>query len=301
MGPAAARNRGAAYAKGDLLVFIDSDVCVHADTLSLIHARFGSDPGLDALIGSYDNEPDSPGLVSQYKNLLQHFVHQHARRNASTFWTGCGAIRRQLFLRAGGFDERYARPCIEDIALGYRLRRAGHRIGLDPSIQVKHLKRWTLASWLRTDIFHRALPWTRLILRSSSLPDDLNVSVSERFAAVSVLALVLLAAVLLATGPQVLCWVPLLAAVTINVKFYRFIAIQKGWRLAAGVVPLHLAYYIYSALTFVAGALLHVSIWRWQQEPEAPVAIRQIETPGQSWAPSSPAGRRVKAGAGRSS
>ena len=76
-------------------------------TLTRIRDRFESEPDLDALIGSYDDEPAAPGFVSQYKNLLQHYVHQHGRKEATTFWSGCGAIRRELFLAIGGFDETY--------------------------------------------------------------------------------------------------------------------------------------------------------------------------------------------------
>ena len=182
-GPASARNFGAAHARGDILLFVDADICVHPDTIGRVIERFEADAGLDALIGSYDDAPAAPGFVSQYKNLLQHYVHQHGREQAATFWAGCGAIRREIFLAAGGFDESYTRPSIEDIELGHRLRAAGRRIALDPSVLVKHLKRWTFASMVRSDIFDRALPWTRLIVRSSRLPDDLNLAVSQRLSA----------------------------------------------------------------------------------------------------------------------
>lgn len=284
MGPAAARNLGAVHATGDILVFIDSDVCVHRDTLGRIQARFSKDPALDALIGSYDDEPEGTGLVSQYKNLFHHFVHQHGRKNASTFWTGCGAIRRELFLQSGGFDESYARPSIEDIALGYRLRFAGHRIVLDPKIQVKHLKVWNLRSLLATDIRDRALPWTRLILRSLSLPNDLNVRVSERLTGVSVLALICLALAMIPTGHLALSWAPLLAAIGITAKFYRFIGAKRGWLLAAGVVPLHLAYYIYSTLAFSVGVLCYCAVWRWQPEAShrslEPIGLTVLKSAG---------------------
>ena len=52
------------------------------------------EPGIAAVFGSYDDEPGAPNLVSQYRNLLHHFVHQTGRTEASTFWTGCGAVRR---------------------------------------------------------------------------------------------------------------------------------------------------------------------------------------------------------------
>lgn len=183
-GPAAGRNTGVAHASGDVVVFLDADVCVRPDTLDRIRSRFENDPSIDALFGSYDDEPGDPGFASQYKNLLHHYVHQSGRREAATFWSGCGAIKRAVFQAAGGFDEWYARPSTEDVELGYRLRAAGRRIVLDPDIQVKHLKRWGLVELVRCDIVSRALPWTRLILRSSRLPNDLNLAVSQRLTAI---------------------------------------------------------------------------------------------------------------------
>ena len=285
MGPAVARNLGATHASGQVLVFIDSDVCVHPDTLGRIQARFVKEPGLAALIGSYDDAPEEPGLVSQYKNLLHHFVHQNGRQEASTFWSGCGAIRRDVFIQEGGFNELYGRPSIEDIALGYRLRLAGYRIALDPRIQVKHLKRWTLASLLRTDIFDRALPWTNLILRSLSLPNDLNISVSERFTGASVVLLVALTCAMLLTGHFLMCLAPLATAVGITSRFYRFIAARKGWLVAAGVVPLQLAYYVYSTLAFGVGVVCYFLVWRWRPDPLASIAPL----------PSAPAGIKLAA------
>jgi GT2 family glycosyltransferase len=189
-GPAAARNRGARSARGSHLVFVDADVCVHADTLSRVAEAFAEDPTIDALFGSYDREPGAPNFLSQYKNLFHHFVHQQARSEASTFWSGCGAIRRSVFLEAGGFDEGYRRPSIEDIELGRRLRRAGRRIVVRKEVQATHLKRWTLPGLVRSDVFDRGVPWTELALREGRLPADLNLTWPQRAAALLVYALV---------------------------------------------------------------------------------------------------------------
>jgi len=264
-GPAAARNLGACHATSDLLVFIDADVCVHRDTLSRIRARFEGEPELDALIGSYDECPAAPGIASQYKNLLNHYVHQHGHSNATTFWSACGAIRREVFLAQGGFDESYGRPAIEDISFGYRLRRAGYRIALDRSVQVKHWKQWTVAELVRCDIFDRALPWTRLMLEYGQIPNDLNVAVVERvcalFAWVSVacLAAVPWYPALLATA----C-VAAAANLAFNRGFFGLLAARRGWPFAAAAVPLHFAYYLYSSLTFAAGTVLYFFVWRWR-------------------------------------
>jgi hypothetical protein len=198
-------------------------VCVLADTLQRIRARFEDEPTLDALFGSYDAEPAAPGLVSQYKNLLQHYVHQHGRTESETFWSGCGAVRSSVFRASGGFDERYTRPSIEDIDLGYRLKAAGCRIALDPGIQVRHLKKWRLGGLLYSDIFDRALPWTWLIVRSRRLPDDLNLSVSQRVTSVSIVGAVALSISGLVAGT------PLILAIT-YLTFPRISGILETWK-----------------------------------------------------------------------
>ena len=179
-GPAIARNIGAQAATGDILFFLDADVCVHVDSVARVHAAFSQDPTLDALIGSYDDKPADPDFLSQYKNLMHAYVHQSAHQQASTFWSGCGAVRRDVFLAHSGFDESYKRPAIEDIELGFRMSAANRKMELDKDLRVKHLKRWTFWKLLRTDVMDRGIPWTELILRDRSMPNDLNLQISQR-------------------------------------------------------------------------------------------------------------------------
>lgn len=263
-GPARARNRGVAQARGELLLFLDADVCVHAETLAQVDAYFREHPDTDGVIGSYDDTPADPGFISQYKNLLHHYVHHTSRPQAWTFWAGCGAIRRACFLACGGFDESYTRPCIEDIELGFRLRARGRRIDLHPAIQVTHLKRWTLLTLLRSDLFDRAIPWFRLMLRDRTMPSDLNVTSTQRLSVALVFTLVLACAAaqrLMTSGIQhAMLWVASAAAVLllyVNRDVYRFFWRKRGLWFAAGVVPLHWLYYGYCGVAVGAGISLH--------------------------------------------
>ena len=190
-GPAAARNRGVGEAAGEILYFVDSDVCVAPDSVQRVADRFEQDPDLDAMIGSYDDEPGEPDFLSQYRNLFHHFVHQHANEEATTFWSGCGAIRRSVLAHYGGFSEVYKRPAVEDIELGYRMRADGCKMRLDKGFRVKHLKRWTFWNILKTDIVDRGIPWTELILRRGYMPSDLNLRITQRISTALVQLLVL--------------------------------------------------------------------------------------------------------------
>ena len=193
-GPAHARNLGAAKASGTLLFFLDADVCVHPETIERMSRAFEDDPLADAVIGSYDSDPACPEFLSQYRNLMHCYTHQEGKHEASTFWSGCGAIRRSVFLEHSGFEESYKRPAIEDIELGYRLRQAGCRLILDRNILCKHLKRWTLGNLVKTDVFDRAIPWTELILRDSCMPNDLNLQLSHRVSTAMAFILVAISA-----------------------------------------------------------------------------------------------------------
>lgn len=192
-GPAQARNMGAQAASGEIVLFLDADVVIYPDTLQKVASAFSRIPVLTAVFGSYDDQPGDDHFLSQYKNLFHHFVHQQANEDSRSFWSGCGAIRRDIFLAMGGFDSvKFPQPSIEDIELGRRLSMQGYKIVIDKTIQVKHLKRWTLTNLIKTDIFSRGIPWTQLILADRAMPNDLNLETSQRWSALLAGGLMLL-------------------------------------------------------------------------------------------------------------
>ena len=233
-GPALARNLGAQAAAGDVIFFLDADVRVANDTILKIHEHFENDPALDALIGSYDNRPASKDFLSQYRNLMHAYVHQTGAETASTFWSGCGAIRRDVFAEHTGFNEAYARPAIEDIELGYRLIMAKRKILLDRRLQVTHLKRWSFWGLVKTDIVDRGIPWTELIFRHKFLPNDLNLQLSQRVSVALVFMLVALSGVMAALGGAVVL-LPLFAVVFLLLAqwWWEILAERKSFRIHA--------------------------------------------------------------------
>lgn len=255
-GPAIARNQGAKFATGDILFFIDADITVPSDVVAKVSNLFQKDSKLTALFGSYDELPGHQSFLSQYKNLFHHYVHQNANTEASTFWSGCGAIKRDIFNEFGGFSSSYKRPAIEDIELGYRLRAAGHRIFLDKSLQVKHLKKWTSISLFKTDFFQRALPWTELILKRKVLTNDLNLNYSSRLSVVLIFTLI--------TSLPVIYYIPVIFIFTflcvigllaLNIKVYKFFFSKKGLFFTLLAITWHWFYYFYSGIAFIVGIL----------------------------------------------
>ncbi len=256
-GPACARNKGASLSHGNILFFIDSDVSVPPDTIGKVLQTFRNHPDLAAVIGSYDDDPAIDHFFTRFKTLFQHFIHQTAREEASTFWGACGAIRRDIFFALGGFDEKYRRPSIEDIELGYRIKKAGYRIHLSKTLQVKHLKKWSLPSLLRSDIFNRALPWTDLILRRRWLIDDLNLRTSSRLSVLCTFGLLVSwIGVKWWYGFFLIAMASILSLLTMNFPLYRFFYRRCGFKFTIMAIPLHWLYYFYSGLTFLICTLL---------------------------------------------
>lgn len=250
-GASLARNTGARAATGDVLVFVDADVRVQADALGRIRAAFDGDPGLTALFGSYDTDPAAPGVVSQFRNLLHHHVHQEGAGPVTTFWSGLGAVRREAFTAAGGFDESLT--AIEDIDLGLRLCDAGGRILLAPEVLGTHLKRWTLVSMVRTDLLHRGIPWARLMLRRRTTTGGLNLGWRHRLSA---LASVVGAGALVARRPPA-ALAAVGALLLLNRDFYRLLARRRGPAEAAAGVGLHALHHLTGVAAVVAALAGH--------------------------------------------
>jgi GT2 family glycosyltransferase len=255
-GPAAARNAGAAQTSSELIAFVDADVEVHPEALALARRAFDDQPGLAAVFGSYDDDPAAADPVSRFRNLLHHHVHSSSPGPARTFWAGLGVVRRGAFEAAGGFDaERYPEPSIEDIELGMRLVGAGGPIVLDPRLLGKHLKRWSIASMIRTDFARRGVPWVRLQLERGGSWDALNLGLRHRASAL--LALAVVAAALrrrpaAATGA-------LAGLAALNAPFYALLYRRGGSALVAAGLPLHVVHHLVSVAAAAAGAALYTA------------------------------------------
>jgi hypothetical protein len=148
---------------------------------------------------------------------------------------------------------------VDDIELGLRMRRAGKTIWLCKELQVTHLKRWTLRSLLYADICLRAVPWTRLILRTRNMPDDLNLDPRSRFSAVAAWL-----GVICLLGGLFNPWVWLgavgcfFALTFANLDLYRFFVSKGGSDFVLAAFGLHTLYFLYSSVVF--GVLFVISI-----------------------------------------
>jgi len=125
-----------------------------------------------------------------------------------------------------------------------------------------------LRSLLRADVFSRALPWTKLILKTQRLPRDLNLTYTSQVSAALVGLLVVVAVMLpfsiavpikRITSAGLLAVLAALMAVllALNWHVYVFFARKRGWWFAVGAVLVHWLYYLYSGLLFLLCSATH--------------------------------------------
>jgi hypothetical protein len=229
---------------------------LHPDAFARIRSTFADDEELVALFGSYDDRPPGPRTVAVFRNLLHHHMHHSSPGRATTFWTGIGAIRRDRFATAGGFDG--SAPSVADIELGLRLTTAGARIELDPRVQGTHHKAWTLVGMVRTDLFMRGVPWVELVLRYRGGHTALNLGWRNRLSALAAVG-VLLAGV--GRRPR-LAVASLAALIGLNRSFYALLVRRLGWRAAAGLA-LHIIHLLTAVVALPVGVSKHLRRRTW--------------------------------------
>lgn len=245
------RNLGVEAGTGEILVFIDSDVAVDGSALDRIRTAFAASPARVALIGSYDDHPGDPGLVSSYRNLLHHHIHHTHGDTATHFWTGIGAVRRDVFVELGGLDARRWARNMEDVEFGHRLVDAGHSIDVIPEICGTHHKRFTLRSMVAIDLWQRAIPWSHLMIVSGLRIDSFVISPVQVVSGVLVASF--LAALAIAPFAPVAGWVALgalLLFVVVNASLWRTMWRSRGPLFAAVCIPLHMLQTAVSGLGF---------------------------------------------------
>ncbi|KPK98769.1 MAG: hypothetical protein AMJ95_02675 [Omnitrophica WOR_2 bacterium SM23_72] len=155
LGAGRCRNAGAQASFGSILLFIDSDVLIRKDALTLVVEDFNEMPFLSAVQGIYSDASDYKNFVSRYSNLHYYFYGRQVREKyISSIGTYFFAVKRDVFEKSKGFDEDAAtsRLAGEDQLLGYKLHKQGHKIYLDKRIEVEHKKRYSLKEYLVHDI-----------------------------------------------------------------------------------------------------------------------------------------------------
>ncbi len=164
-GPGRARNLGAAEAKGEVVLFLDSDVIVEPESLGEVARFFRDHPARAAMIGVYAPEPANAGAWPLYKALQCYSYYRGfpELKEVSLLWSAVAAFRRERFRESGGFHSDFTRPSMEDLELGRRISK-DTPIWLNRRVVVRHHFPATLKKNV-ADHFDRGRLWVRIWFR----------------------------------------------------------------------------------------------------------------------------------------
>ena len=142
LGPAHARNKGLAAARGDLILFLDDD-CIPTPTLIAEHLASHTNDDL-AVIGRITWHPEvavTPFMEYAEPNLFFAYFTIGLPFDATfaCFFTGNASVRRDVAQALGGFDTDFPRD-FEDLEFAYRMRRRGVRFVFNERALALHLR-----------------------------------------------------------------------------------------------------------------------------------------------------------------
>ena len=271
VGPAVGRHRCAQETDADILVFVDADVEVDRNAVGFLVGEILSDPKIGGAFGAYDEDPHCTNVAAKYTNLRHHYIHQQSSREASTFWTGLGAIRSEVYRSLGGFDFNFDKPSIEDVELGTRIMNHGWRLRLVAEAKGKHWKNWTLLGLWETDIFKRAKPWSKLIASGEAKGEDLNTSHKEKFSAVLAHSMWLTGLISIFVPAALVIFLTVTALyLVMNAGLLALFLRKGGVGLMVAGASLHWVYHLYSSVVF---GLVLVQYFVTKPAPEAKTEI----------------------------
>ena len=268
-GAAKARNAGAWQSDGDILFFTDADCLLQHDTLT-VASETAALEGPDVIVGgTYTLLPHDKRFFSRFQSVFINYSETKQAANPDYLATHALAIHARTFRDNHGFAEDFL-PILEDVEFSHRLRRAGYRLVLLPTIQVRHIFNYSLYRSLRNAI-RKAMYWTLYSLRNRDLLHDSGTASTElklNVAAYSAVALLLFA--YLASGNSILL-APTTVVLAINawgsrgllMAFYR--AAGLGFASAATLYYV-LLYPLAVGIGAATGAVKFLGTRYWRKE-----------------------------------
>ncbi len=147
-GPAAARNKGAAHARGQYLVFTDDD-CMPAPTW--LHAIASHITPTSAVGGPAVNAlPQNVYAVASDLLVQYLFAYYNRDPNLARFLSSNNlAVSAEQFRALGGFDERFTRAAAEDREFCARWLERGYTLNFAPDVIVQHAHELNLVTFWR--------------------------------------------------------------------------------------------------------------------------------------------------------
>lgn len=236
-GPAKARNEGARLSKGDIVLFVDSDVIFYPDTFSKIKQRFEREPLLGVLCGEYNYEPENKSFSTKFKAIMaQSWIPRDDK--ITVFVARLGAIKKSIFNDLGGFDDTIKTASSEEWEFGRRLIAAGITINYDSTIMVRH--HFPLFRRQVGLFFHRSYMWIGVFRKYGKFDNTCTTPLAATTQIVGVLSMLMFALSIFFANLISAALILMMLFVVMNMRFFKLAALREGILFALFSLPLML-------------------------------------------------------------
>jgi len=255
-----ARNVGAAASKGDILMFVDSDIVVGRETLLSIVESL-EESYADAVVGIYTAKHRHESFISQYKNLWVRYSYLKSPPAIDWLFGAISGIKKPAFEKLGGFNiELLARHGHDDIELGKRFARANLNIILNMDIEVEHLKNYTMSSFIKNE-FHRSVGFAELAIRFSETTKSFRrgfVNVYPEFVLSTIFSIFLLGTIAASVVGLLTDWYAFAAVglyLILNIRFLNYLEQVRGLFAMIVMIPCLLLDHLVCLIGSVVGTV----------------------------------------------
>ena len=230
-GASRARNVGASHSSGNILFFTDADCLLNEDTLALAVEQLSAADRNVVLGGTYTVQPADDRFFSAFQSVFINHAESRDRDNPDYIAAHAMVLYADAFEKSGGFAEDFL-PILEDVDFSHRLRSTGHRLIMNPGIQVRHLFDYSLSDSVCNG-FRKSRFWTIYSIHNRDLlADSGTASRALKLDVIALFGSVLAVLLVLATGNA---WFFVIIAVlmTLNITVNR--ELLQGFYRARGM------------------------------------------------------------------
>jgi GT2 family glycosyltransferase len=151
LGFGANSNYAVKQARGDLVVILNNDIYPSLNYIRPALKHFTNHKTFG--VGFAETNNENYGQIFWKNGYLQHLPGKSRAAHISGWLSGGSSIiRRNLFLKLGGFDPVYSPFYFEDLDLGYRAWKSGYQLLWEPKCRVEHHHESTMSKFPKRDL-----------------------------------------------------------------------------------------------------------------------------------------------------